>query len=206
MTEFFQCPSDDDLGELAVGLLSHNRFEAVFLHLEHCQHCYQRLSKLEDKNDPFVDSLIGMTTESLLRARTEMQSESQTRVAILQGLRHGQSAVATESRPLALQLPCRIGQYEVQQFIARGGMGEVYAAQHTRLKRSVAIKVIRLHREDDPVANSRFLDEMQAVGELQNPNLVQAFDAWEDDGKLFIVFERLSGQTLQQMVVQSGPV
>ncbi len=206
MTDLPQCPSDDELGELAVGSLQPERFEAVFRHLQNCQRCHERLSMLEDRRDPFVASLAGITNESLLRIRSEMLSESQTGEVILTRLlsRQDLSQGAISRQDLTLKVPCRIGQYEVEHLIARGGMGEVYAARHTRLDRPVALKVLRSFRQDDPVSSNRFLDEMHAVGQLQNPNLVQAFDAWEDDGQLYIVFERLSGRTLQQIVNEEG--
>ncbi len=161
---------------------------------------------LEDRRDPFVASLAGITNESLLRIRQEMLTESQTGEVILTRLlsRQAFSQGAISDQDLTLKVPCRIGQYEVEHLIARGGMGEVYAARHTRLDRQVALKVLRSYRQDDPISNNRFLDEMRAVGQLQNPNLVQAYDAWEDEGQLYIVFERLSGRTLEQIVNEDG--
>lgn len=206
MTDLPQCPNDDELDSLAVGTLQPERFEAVFRHLQHCQLCHERLSMLEDRRDPFVASLAGITNESLLRIRSEMLTESQTCEFILTRLlsRQALSQGAISRQDLTLKVPCRIGQSEVEHLIARGGMGEVYAARHTRLDRQVALKVLRSFRLDDPVFSNRFLDEMRAVGQLQNPNLVQAYDAWEDEGQLYIVFERLSGRTLQQIVNEKG--
>ena len=89
--------------------------------------------------------------------------------------------------------PCKLRQYEVLRLIATGGMGEVYEGYHTNLKRSVALKVIKGRRQDDPVAYHHFLREMETAGQLDDPNLVRTYDAWENDGCLYIAQELLIG-------------
>jgi formylglycine-generating enzyme required for sulfatase activity len=81
-------------------------------------------------------------------------------------------------------------------------MGEVYHARHKRLKRDVALKVMRSHRQEDPVAQSHFLREIETAGQLDHPNLVRAYDAWEQDGYVFLTQELLDGDSLGWLASQ----
>jgi eukaryotic-like serine/threonine-protein kinase len=88
--------------------------------------------------------------------------------------------------------------------IGKGGMGAVYEARHTKLKRTVAIKLLpdRVANEDQAIR--RFEREMEAVGGLKHPNIVQAHDAREIDGTRFLVMEYVEGQDLGEMVKAGG--
>jgi serine/threonine protein kinase len=68
-------------------------------------------------------------------------------------------------------------------------MGTVYKALHTKLDKTVAVKVLPADKLQDERAVSRFEREMKAVGKLQHPNIVQALDAREVDGKHLLVME-----------------
>lgn len=96
--------------------------------------------------------------------------------------------------------PCRVGQYELHGLIAPGGMGEVYKGTHSRLKREVAVKVIRRNQQDSPLFYENFLREIETVGQLEHPNMVRAYDALEYEGYLFLVMELLSGDSLHAFV------
>lgn len=89
--------------------------------------------------------------------------------------------------------PQRIREYELDSRIGQGGMGTVYLASHTMLERQVAIKFLSPAQTHDPQYVSRFRREMKAVGRLTHPNIVQAFDAGEQDGTHFLVMEYVDG-------------
>jgi tetratricopeptide (TPR) repeat protein/tRNA A-37 threonylcarbamoyl transferase component Bud32 len=89
-----------------------------------------------------------------------------------------------------------LGRYEVTARIGRGGMGEVYRARDTRLKRDVAIKVLRRDLADDPERRRRFEVEAQATASLAHPNIVSVFDFGNQDGTIFLVTEFVFGETL----------
>jgi WD40 repeat protein/tRNA A-37 threonylcarbamoyl transferase component Bud32 len=99
-----------------------------------------------------------------------------------------------------------VGQYELIGKLRRGGMGTVYRAMHTRLKRLVAIKLLRPDRIDHHGAVARFLREMEAVGRLDHPNLVRAYDAGEADGRHFLAMELVVGDDLRRLVGRLGPL
>jgi serine/threonine-protein kinase len=90
-----------------------------------------------------------------------------------------------------------IGQYRVTGVIGQGGMGAVYAAEHTLLGRPAAIKILlpELSRKQDIV--QRFFNEARAATAIRHPGIVEIYDfGWTEDGAAFIVMERLDGETL----------
>ena len=99
----------------------------------------------------------------------------------------------------------RLGPYTIVDAIGAGGMGEVYRARDTRLERDVAIKVLPAALTNSATARERFQREARAVAALQHPNICTIFDVGETaDGQVFLVMERLQGETLQQRLI-GGP-
>jgi serine/threonine protein kinase/Tol biopolymer transport system component len=91
----------------------------------------------------------------------------------------------------------RIGPYEIASPPHVGGMGEVYRAWDPRLKREVAIKVLHSAAAEDPIRRQRLLEEAQAAGSLNHPNILAVYDVGEHEGKLFIVTEYIRGKELR---------
>src|SRR6476659_2157932 len=94
------------------------------------------------------------------------------------------------------------GRYRVESQIGVGGMGIVYRAHDTKLRRDVALKVIAPHLVEDEAARARFLQEAQALAGLSHPNIVTVFDLSEDadTGTVFIVMELLNGMPLRKRI------
>ncbi len=97
-------------------------------------------------------------------------------------------------------LPCQVGQYRLLEKLGEGGMGTVYKALHTSLRRPVALKMMRFERAGNPHTRQRFLREAAAAGRLDHPNIVRATDAAEHDGQPFLVMELLDGLDLQKVL------
>ena len=91
-----------------------------------------------------------------------------------------------------------IGQYELLERIGRGGMGEVWTARQKKLDRVVAIKLLHPTISANREASDRFEQEMRAIGNLQHDNIVQAFDAGEVDGILYLAMEYIDGTSLSE--------
>lgn len=83
-------------------------------------------------------------------------------------------------------------------------MGAVYAAQHVRNGRAVAVKVLRRALADDPVARQRFLHEGYAANQVGHKGTVQVLDDGDADGTAFLVMERLTGVTLEGLLERRG--
>jgi serine/threonine-protein kinase len=92
----------------------------------------------------------------------------------------------------------RIGVYEIQGKIGVGGMGEVYQASDTRLKRAVAIKVLPAGLTADPERLARFEREAQVLAQLHHPNIASIFGLEESDGVVALVLELVEGPTLAE--------
>ena len=108
-----------------------------------------------------------------------------------------------ETSPTAAE-PQQIGPYLVKARLRQGGMGTVYRALHTKLQRTVAIKVLPKFRTRDAAAVTRFEREMQALGGLNHRNIVAATDAGEVDGMQYLVMEYVTGSTCQRWPAASG--
>ncbi len=90
--------------------------------------------------------------------------------------------------------------------IGRGGMGAVYRGWHPVMKKAVAVKILPRNRLADPQAVARLRREVEAVAQLDHPNIVRATDAGEHDGVPFLVMELVDGVDLGVLVRRHGPV
>lgn len=104
----------------------------------------------------------------------------------------------------------RLGKYRLISLLGKGGMSSVYLAEHTVMKRRVAIKVLPHKKVNDASYLGRFHREAQAVAALDHPNIVRAYDVdAEMDGSMeihFLVMEYVEGMSLQQLVAAKGVV
>ncbi len=101
----------------------------------------------------------------------------------------------------------RIGRFEIVSTLGRGAQGTVYLAQDTRLKRRVALKTLRVERVDPAErahATEVMLGEAHIVGQLSHPNIVALFDAGEEEGSPYLVFEFVEGKTLGDLIRTRG--
>jgi serine/threonine-protein kinase len=98
------------------------------------------------------------------------------------------------------------GRYRIDAEIASGGMSTVYLAFDQTLERPVAVKVLHSEICGDPSALERFRREARTVAQLSHPNVVMVIDAGEDDGRPYIVFEHIQGETLKDRIRRLGPL
>ena len=96
------------------------------------------------------------------------------------------------------------GRYELAEPLGAGGMARVVAAYDHRLRRRVAIKLVREELTTDPTSRERLLREARAAAGLQHPNTVGVHDVGEEDGQAFVVMELVEGQTLADRLREVG--
>ncbi|WP_329360687.1 serine/threonine-protein kinase [Streptomyces sp. NBC_01483] len=95
------------------------------------------------------------------------------------------------------------GRYRLHATIGRGAMGEVWQAYDEVLGRPVAVKLL-LAQNTDPTGASRFRLEAQTAGRLNHPHVVGVIDFGEQEGRLFLVMELVTGDSLARVLSQAG--
>ncbi len=98
----------------------------------------------------------------------------------------------------------RLGRYQIQAEIGRGGMARVYRATDTILQRPVALKVLAPQLSLDPEFAQRFEREAVTVANLRHPNIVTIYDVGEQDGLHYIAMELIRGRTLHTVLEERG--
>jgi eukaryotic-like serine/threonine-protein kinase len=96
------------------------------------------------------------------------------------------------------------GRYRLEARIGAGGMSTVYRALDETLQRRVAVKLMTREVASDCDQLERFRREARAVAQLSHPNIVGVIDAGEDDGRPYIVFEYVDGETLKDRIRRKG--
>ncbi len=133
----------------------------------------------------------------------------------LQGVLKLISADAQEVQPLPAAVPelststqpilPRFGDYELQELLARGGMGVVYKARQISLNRPVALKRIAAGVLATPAEVRRFHAEAEAIAHLHHPNIVAVHEIGEHEGEHYFSMDYVAGRTLAE-VVREGPL
>jgi tRNA A-37 threonylcarbamoyl transferase component Bud32/outer membrane protein assembly factor BamB len=93
--------------------------------------------------------------------------------------------------------------YRIERTLGRGGMGVVYLAEHERLKRRVALKVLAPELADDERFRERFIRESELAASLDQPNVLPVYDAGEQEGHLFIAMRYVDGADLRELIDES---
>ena len=199
-----QHPGKELLVAFGLGKLEPDAATTVEAHLEECTECCETL--LDLKEDTFVN---------LVRQAREPQ-----------GLTLAPATERTDGRPdeesfdATIVLPSRtaIGdagpppelaehpRYRIVELIGRGGMGDVYKAEHRLMNRSVALKVINQELVRNSQAVERFRREVQAAARLTHSNIVTAHDAEQAGDLHYLVMEYVDGTDLSDVVKQNGPL
>jgi serine/threonine protein kinase len=159
-------------------------------HLASCADCRQQLSTLAaagsadttsppPPHDAAVGEPIDDTDESGQQAHTGTWSENR----------------AAANNPPTHPWP-RITGYEVLGELGHGGMGVVYKARHVKLKRLVALKVMRSALAGNPVARRRFTREATAMAAIEHDHVVAVYQVGEEDGLPYLAMPLLQGETL----------
>lgn len=91
-----------------------------------------------------------------------------------------------------------ISHYKILEKLGEGGMGEVFLADDTRLKRNVVLKFLSPHLTADRDATERFEREAQATAALNHPNIITVYEIGEHEGRLYIAMEYVEGISLRE--------
>ena len=101
---------------------------------------------------------------------------------------------------MGVTIGTQLGSLEILALLGRGGMGEVYRARDTKLKREVAIKILPDEFSSDPDRASRFQREAEVLASLNHPNIAAIYELAEANGSRFLVLELVEGETLAERI------
>ncbi|MEQ8787047.1 MAG: protein kinase [Pirellulaceae bacterium] len=195
-------PPRERLIEYGLGKLDPEQAENLESHLAACESCEETLVDLA--NDTFAD---------LVRRGDAVEVPPEDKAAIeFDGTPHAAAGEATigaadgaasdnSGLPRALADHPR---YRIVELVGRGGMGDVFRAEHKLMNRPVALKVIKPHLVRSEAAVRRFQREMQAAARLHHGNIVTAFDAEQAGDVHFLVMEYVDGVNLDEVIRQRG--
>ncbi|MDX1948421.1 MAG: serine/threonine-protein kinase, partial [Pirellulaceae bacterium] len=209
------CPSDEALLAIMPGQLSGPAVDSIQAHLSTCSNCQSRITTLKRRQSATgkvspegagaapnaVEASVG---QSPARAIVDSADSPLGRAAVDSSHR-GTVALTTLVKVPATP-PRYLADYELLRPIGRGGMGVVYKAVHTRLQRTVAIKMLSHYDDAQGVAAARLQREVIAAGRVKHPNIVFATDAGEAGGIEYLVMEYVEGLDLGKLVALVGPL
>jgi serine/threonine protein kinase/WD40 repeat protein len=181
-----QHPSADALRAFGQGLLSPEAADSLEQHIAECEVCSRILEEAP------ADSFVGQLREA----------QKDAPLATTVDAAAGTIIEAPGIPPELAEHP----RYRVLGLLGQGGMGAVYRAEHRRMERPVALKVINPGLIRNPETVQRFRQEVRTAAKLHHPNIVTAHDADEAGGLHFLVMEYVEGRSLADLIAERGPL
>jgi len=195
------CPSRAELMEYSVGKLSNEASDTLANHLDSCPSCQAELDALPEPDDTLVARLRAPVAADPFLEEPGYEAAMARARAVLAG--PGEADRSASEDPQT-GFPQQLGEYHLIERLGSGGMGTVYKAVQCKLDREVALKVLNRTRTDDARAVARFEREMKAIGRLDHPHIVGAYDAREIDGRLVLAMEYVGGLDVGKLVRRMG--
>lgn len=195
-------PVEADLVAFAVGRLPTLRAELIELHVTQCEQCAATVAK--SPRDPFIERL-----RAAQRARQPVGAGPSVFQEIANDETPKGDGSETRGDPNFERLPPALRQhprYRIIHLLARGGMGDVYLAEHRTVRNLVALKTIKPELATDRDSVLRFLQEARLAGKLAHLNIARVLDAEEVGETAFMAIEYIEGKTLAQIVAKRGPL
>ena len=202
-----QCPNRQELADLVLGRFKPELLDTFAQHVEQCPACQETIRAIGDREDTLVAQIRRSPGQDPFAQEPgchEVVERAKSLAGVAGGILPSKSDLP-QPRPAQPEtrepadLGC-LGEYQLLAELHKGGMGKVYKAQQTRLKKIVALKVLPKERATDPHAVTRFEREMETVGQLDHPNIVHAHDARDIEGTNVLVMEYVDGNDLAQVV------
>lgn len=181
-------PSDEQLCAFSLGQLPPGDAADVENHISNCKPC--------------CDTLLGISTDDTFVKLLKEGKVSDDGLTVDQA--YSTSVADTQT---ASSIPAALAEhprYRIVELIAKGGMGDVFKAEHRVMERTVAIKVIRQELMRKTEAVERFHREVKTAAKLSHSHIVTAYDAEQAGGVHFLVMEHVEGVDLAHLVKQQG--
>jgi Leucine-rich repeat (LRR) protein len=217
------CPEHEVLERLMLGRLAGPAGERLAQHLESCDRCAALAQELAP-HDPLVEAAHAGSTvagaaesatvrrllERLHRLGPPLPQEGPTT--------SGETPPAEEAGstdpvhydflapPAGPDEVGRLGRYRILKPLGAGGMGIVFQAEDPRLKRTVALKVLKREAAGKPSARARFLREAQAAAGLEHEHIVTVYEVNDEGGVPYLAMQCLAGMSLEEWLRRCGPL
>jgi WD40 repeat protein/serine/threonine protein kinase len=194
-----RCPGLDELKRFAAGNLTEEEAQPLEEHLLSCPDCLARMPDV-DRKDTFFEALRATPTAMGDSATATVDTglgeyHRQTLAAQSDGTDGGENFDFLSPAEAADELG-RLGGYRVLRVLGSGGMGVVFEAEDSRLKRHVALKVMKPEIAANAQSRQRFLREAQAMAALDHDHVVTVHQVGEDCGVPFLAMQFLRGESL----------
>jgi serine/threonine protein kinase len=173
-----RCPSRNELQQYLLGLADANELDSIENHLESCPSCNDILSDLETSEPDLIQQ--SFEQDVLSKVLQTIPIDRFQRAHIIS------------------EVPDQLGAYKIIGPLGYGGMGRVYAAEHTKLHRKVALKLLPV-ASCPPSAVERFEREVMAAGKIEHPSIVHATDAGIEAGYQYLAMEIVDGWDLARL-------
>jgi serine/threonine protein kinase len=175
----------------------------VLEHLDHCVQCEETVGKLEHTLQSVLPGAAATMVDLPFAEESGCQRAIQSLVTEFSAAgpkAHPERGAKPVSEPVSPPEFQTLRDFRIVEKVGQGGMGAVYKAVHQRMQRTVALKVLPSGLIGDQSAVARFNREMSVLGQLNHPNIVQAFDAGEHDGQHYLAMEFIEGQDLANVL------
>lgn len=214
-----KCISDSLLLQFLANEVDAETSELVKTHVEQCASCQKKIEKHSEdqdlkqwqqsyqrqqndessKYDPHsedrINRIINSTISSIHQINSQLTNDSNL------SAQNSSILIGQESAQDSARI---VGHYQLIKKIGQGGMGVVFQAVHTRLKKRVVLKILLNKEWDNSNQTQRFYREMELVGQLDHPNIVKATDAGEADDICYLAMESLEGHDLKTILKSEG--
>src|SRR5438552_7985434 len=150
-----------------------------------------------DERENFLDEACGDDTAMRREVESLLAADSDAGNFLAAGAMKDAAKMLVEDKSL-MPIGKKLGHYQILSLLGAGGMGEVYLAEDTRLKRKVALKLLPAGLTANQDRLRRFEQEAQAASALNRPNIITIHEFGQVDGLNFIVTEFIAGETLRQ--------
>jgi WD40 repeat protein/serine/threonine protein kinase len=219
-----QCPSRAELEKLIAGRLGEPDIGQLSRHLDHCQRCAETVQTLmagdtlleaarashaagTDPGDADAEALVERLIKDMGSSKVGDATEAAPRPTGKSGQGASQPTLDLKgllAPPEAAEELGRLGGYRVLKLLGAGGMGLVFQAEDLRLKRAIALKVMKPDLSTRPDLSARFQREAQAAAAVKHDHIATIYHVGEDRGVPFLTMELLEGESLASRLERHG--
>jgi eukaryotic-like serine/threonine-protein kinase len=196
--------SEVELLELIHGEGESEESHSFGLHLHHCRKCRQALEELSARSAIWKKAPKMLKDSDLCKSSRSLNSKVES---------DGNSRTEWHypidellDQPKHPEMMGRIGKYDIEREVGRGGMGVVLKAHDSELNRPVAIKILAPHLANHATARRRFAQEAIAAAGVLHPNVIAVHGVSHEGKTPYIVMPYIDGPSLQTVVERQGPL